>query len=280
MRKLGGYEVYAVEAGRFRLDGGAMFGVVPKPLWEKKAPADEKNRILLAMRCLLLIGYERTILVDTGIGTKGSEKFNEIYAVDHEHSELLRSLRALGIEAERVSDVLLTHLHFDHCGGSTFYKDGELVPTFPNAVHYVQREHWEWALHSNAREKASFLQENFVPLKEQGLLNLLEGEGEVFPNIEVKVFHGHTRAMQSVLLRGEEGSLFYGADLFPTCAHLSPLWIMGYDIEPLVTLQEKEEILARCAEENWLLFFEHDPETAVARVSHKDGRYEAIPLDS
>jgi glyoxylase-like metal-dependent hydrolase (beta-lactamase superfamily II) len=279
MRKLGGYEVFPVETGRFRLDGGAMFGIVPKPLWERQIPPDERNRIPLAMRCLLLRGFGKTILVDTGIGTKGSEKFKDIYGVDHRHSELVRSLENLGVDRSEVTDVILTHLHFDHCGGSTYEENGEVVPTFPNATHYIQREHWEWALDPNPREKASFLQENFLPLKERDLLRLLEGEEEVFPNVEIKVFRGHTRAMQTVLLRGEEGTLFYGADLFPTRAHVAPAWIMAYDVEPLVTLREKEEVLALCAEEQWVVFFEHDPDVGTAQIASKDGRYEVLPVN-
>ncbi|MEM4409815.1 MAG: MBL fold metallo-hydrolase [Candidatus Caldarchaeum sp.] len=278
MTKIGGYEVYPVEAGRFRLDGGAMFGIVPKPLWEVRIPADEKNRITLAMRCLLLVGFGRVILVDTGIGTKGSDKFNDIYGVDYGQFELQNSLQALGVKAEDVTDVILTHLHFDHCGGCTHYRNGNLEPAFPNALHYIQREHWDWATQPNAREKASFLRENFMPLEERSLLRLLDGEGEFFPNIEIKVFHGHTRAMQSVLLQGDQGALFYGADLFPTSAHIAPAWIMAYDIEPLVTLREKEEMLAWCAGVNGLLFFEHDPEVVLARVVFKEGRYEVVPL--
>ncbi len=261
-----GYQIDLVEAGRLGLDGGAMFGIVPKPLWERHIPADDQNRIPLAMRCLLLRGHGRTILVDTGMGHKADETFTRIYAVDHAHSDLLPSLAALGVSPGDITDVFLTHLHFDHGGGATTRDEaGALTLTFPGAAHHVQARHWDWA-HASPREGASFLPENLDPLEASGQLVLHDGPGEPFPGIETVVVDGHTRGQQLPLIHGAAGTLFYPADLVPTAAHVPLLWGMAYDVEPLVTISEKERLLARAADEGWTLLFEHDAETAAARV--------------
>ena len=262
----GDYQIDLVEAGRLGLDGGAMFGIVPKPLWERHVAADERNRISLAMRCLLLRGHGRVVLVDTGMGHKADAAFREIYAVDHGHSALVPGLAALGVQPGDVTDVLLTHLHFDHGGGATERDaDGALRLVFPHAAHHVQRRHWEWA-HASPRESASFLPENLDPLAASGRLVLHDGPGEIVPDVEVVLVDGHTRAQQLPLIHGPEGTLFYPADLVPTAAHVPLLWGMAYDIEPLVTIAEKERLLGRAAAEGWLLVFEHDAATATARV--------------
>ncbi len=264
--KHGDYQVDLVEAGRLGLDGGAMFGIVPRPLWERHAPPDDRNRIRLAMRCLLLRGRGRTVLVDTGMGHKADSAFREIYAVDHAHSALVPSLAALGVAPADVTDVLLTHLHFDHGGGTTERgEDGAMRLVFPEAAHHVQRRHWEWA-HASTREAASFLPENLAPLAASGRLVLHDGPGEVLPGIETVVVDGHTRGQQLPLLHGPEGTLFYPADLVPTAAHVPLLWGMAYDIEPLATIEEKTRLLTRAADEGWTLVFEHDPAVATARV--------------
>ena len=261
-----GYQIDLVEAGRLGLDGGAMFGIVPKPLWERHIPADDQNRIPLAMRCLLLRGHGRTVLVDTGMGHKADEAFKRIYAVDHAHSDLLPSLAALGVSPEDVTDVFLTHLHFDHGGGATTRDAAEhLALTFPEAAHHVQARHWAWA-HESPREQASFLPENLDPLEASGRLVLHDGPGEPFPGVETLIVDGHTRGQQLLLIHGADGALFYPADLVPTAAHVPLLWGMAYDVEPLVTIAEKERLLARAADERWTLLFEHDAETAAARV--------------
>lgn len=263
---LAGYQIDLVEAGRLRLDGGAMFGIVPRPLWEKRIPPDDRNRIPLAMRCLLLRGHGRTILVDTGLGHKSDAKFESIYGVDHQHSTLLGSLADLGVPAGEVTDVVLTHLHFDHVGGATVRRDdGSLGLTFPNADHHVQRTHWDWA-HASPREGASFLAENLDPLQASGKLVLRDGDDAPFPGVSLHVVDGHTTGQQLVRVTDGERSILHAADLVPTAAHVPLLWVMAYDVEPLATIAEKEDLLGRAAQDGWTVVFEHDPEIVSARI--------------
>ena len=263
---IGPYDLYEIETGRFALDGGAMFGVVPKPLWEKSNPADGRNRITMAARALLLVGGGRRILIDTGNGHKLNDKLSEIYRIDHTHSTLFGSLRARGITPEMVTDVVLTHLHFDHAGGATLLNDGRLVPAFPNARYYVQREQWEAACNPTERDRASFFRDDFFPLRDHGVLEFTEGEGELFPGLRLVCVHGHTTALQLPLLSDGSTTLLYCADLVPLASHVQLPWIMAYDLRPLVTLEEKRRLLASAVEERWVLFFEHDPVTAAARI--------------
>jgi len=254
-------KLHAIETGRFKLDGGAMFGVVPKPLWERTNPSDAKNRIDMAMRCLLIEDGDRLILVDTGLGHKYTEKFAGLYAVDHAHSSLDRSLEQLGYGREDISDVILTHLHFDHCGGCTEWNPvrdrHELV--FPEAIHWVQKEHLAWALAPNDREKASFYDENIQPIVQSGNLRLLEGETELFPGINLKVVNGHTEGQQLPLIDYKGKKLLFAADLFPTFGHLPLPYVMGYDMRPLLTLEERKKFLPWLMDEEIILFYEHDP---------------------
>ena len=266
MPQLGPYTLYTIETGRFGLDGGAMFGVVPKPLWEKRIAPDERNRIPLAMRCLLLEGNDRLILIDTGLGDTYTDKFADIFAIDHEHSELHRSLEAAGVSAADITDVVLTHLHFDHGGGCTTRRNGMPALTFPNATHYVQRAHWDWAQNPNPREKNSFLEENLAPLASTAQLHLLDGDGPLFDNVAVRTVFGHTEAQQLVKIDGDGQTLVFVADLLPTTAHVPLPYVMGYDVRPLQTIKEKEAFLNEAHAEGWHLFFEHDPEVAVANL--------------
>jgi len=272
MTKIGDYSLHSIETGFLRLDGGAMFGIVPKTLWNRTTEADERNRITLAMRCLLLEGNGRLILIDDGVGHKYDSKFADLLAIDHETATLDRSLTRLGFAREDVTDVILTHLHFDHCGGSTMREGDKLSLTFPRAVHHVQRDHWEWARASNSRERASFLSENLDPLEDSGQLSLAAGGREIVPGVEALVVDGHTRAQQTLKIAGQDRTLVYVADLIPTSAHLPPVWGMAYDVEPLKTISEKQAFLEQAAENGWSIFFEHDPSVEVMDVEQIDGR--------
>lgn len=270
MPRIGPYTLHAIETGEFRLDGGAMFGIVPRPLWERHIAPDDRNRIPLHMRCLLLESPDRLILIDDGIGDKMTQRFREIYGVDQSRHNLIGSLAALGVSPDDVTDVILTHLHFDHCGGSTRREGERLTLTFPRAVHHVQRRHWDWAGRPNPREQASFLAENLEPLAASGQLNLLEGDGPLYPGIDLITVNGHTEAQQMVKISGEEGTLVYVADLLPTHAHLAPAWGMAYDVRPLVTIEEKTAFLDTACLAGWSLFFEHDPRVEVASLSRTE----------
>lgn len=278
MPHIGPYELHVVDAGRFKLDGGAMFGVVPKPLWERKITADDHNRILLAMRCLLLVGNERVILIDTGLGESFSKKFQEIYAVDYSESNLTKGLAQAGVSEEEVTDVVLTHLHFDHGGGCTRGQGPSAELVFPNAQIHLQRRQWEWANDPKAKDAASFLQDNLQPLADSGQLHLLDGPGTLYPGIELLVVNGHTRGQQLVKISGPEGVLVYVADLIPTTAHFPRLWNMAYDVAPLDTVEEKEDLLKKAYAGEWHLFFEHDAQTAVASVKQTDKGFRPTQL--
>lgn len=272
--QIGSWQVETLEFGRFRLDGGAMFGVVPKVVWEREAPADEANRIELALRCLLLRGHGRTVLVDCGVGDKDTPAFREMFALDLAGSTVVERLAEKGLRPEDVTDLVLSHLHFDHAGGAvTRRADGTLVPTFPKAVVHLQRRQWEWALAPSVRDRASYLADNLEPLK-QAKLNLFDGPGRLLPDLELLVVDGHTPGMQLLRVHGAPG-LVYCADLVPTRAHLPLAWVMGYDLEPLKVVAEKRALYAWCgAGENWLVF-EHDPAVAAARVD-ASGRRPAL----
>lgn len=272
-KEIGPYTAYSIETGRFGLDGGAMFGIVPKPLWSERIEADEENRIPLHMRCLLLEGADRLILVDVGMGdTFSGTKYEEIYAVDHEYATLDASLGEHGFDRTDVTDVILTHLHFDHCGGATHEVESGRRPAFPNATYHVQEDHWDWATTPNPKETGSFLQETFVPIRREEQLHLVDGAGTLFPHISVELVHGHTNAQQIVFVGGEETTLVYVADLLPTPHHLAPTWTMAYDVRPLQTIEEKGAFLERAVDEGWTLFFEHDPEVEVGDVVETDRR--------
>ena len=269
-----GLRVITVEAGRLRLDGGAMFGVVPKPLWERRIPADDRNRIPLAMRCLLVQTPNRNLLVDTGLGNKEEEKFERIYGVENDGhpTRLEDGLRAWGVEPEEIDTVVCTHLHFDHAGGCTRRgADGEIRPSFPNARYVVRRGEWDFAHRDNERIQASYLAHNFDPLEEAGVIDFVDEDGEVAPGVHVLRTPGHTPHHQSVRVDAGDETILYLADLVPTTAHIPLPWIMGYDVEPLVTLEGKRDLLTRAGEEGWVLVFEHDPEVAYAWARPREG---------
>ncbi len=268
--KIGSYDIHAVETGRFRLDGGAMFGVVPWVFWSKTNSPDERQRIELAARCLLIRGNGRTILVDAGNGNKWPAKLRDIYGLDTNRADLLRSLEVLGVRREDVTDVVLTHLHFDHAGGSTMLLDGSLQITFPKARYYVQKEHWEQSQHPTEKDRASFIAEDFEPLAERKVLEFVDGETSLFSGIDLLVCNGHTAAQQLPLIRGDGKGLLYCCDLVPTMSHIPLPYIMGYDLRPLTTLAEKKRILPRAFEEGWTLFLEHDPAVPAVNLRKTD----------
>ncbi|MFC2088667.1 MBL fold metallo-hydrolase [Calditrichota bacterium] len=273
MFQMGEFQLFSLDTGRFALDGGAMFGVVPKNLWNKTNPADEQNRIELALRCLLIKGKDKNILIDTGIGEKLDEKLKNIYKVDHSQNTLEKSLAEVGLLNEDITDVIISHLHFDHTGGTTFEKNGELLPTFPNATHHIQKEHWDWAISPAEKDIASFIKDNFSVIEKSGKLNLLDGPQELYPAIEILVLYGHTLGMQAVKISNGNNTLLYCADLIPTASHIPIPWVMAYDNNPLITIEEKKRLLPRAVKENWILFFEHDPFRAAGTVQQTDRGY-------
>jgi glyoxylase-like metal-dependent hydrolase (beta-lactamase superfamily II) len=268
--QVGRWRCHALEGGVQRLDGGAMFGVVPKPLWERRIPADLRNRIPLALRCLLVEHDDGLVLVDTGIGNKDDAKFRDIYGVENAgangRTALEDALAELGVGPGDIRWVVNTHLHFDHAGGDT-YRDpsGSVLPSFPRARYVVQRGDWDFAHHTNERTAASYLAANFASLR----FEFVSGEVEVLPGIRCLPTPGHVPYHQSVLVESGGERVCFLADLVPTSAHLPLPWIMGYDLEPLVTLESKRRLYARAEAEGWLLFFEHDPGVAAGRLARE-----------
>ena len=257
-------QLYTIDTGYFKLDGGAMFGVVPKTMWNKLNPADENNLCTWAMRCLLVEDGNRLILIDTGIGNKQDAKFFSHYYL-HGDSSLDSSLAQHGFHRDDITDVFLTHLHFDHCGGAIIRQGDQLIPAFKNATYWSHADHWNWAVHPNDREKASFLKDNILPIQESGQLKFIEGESFT-DNFSVRLVNGHTNSMMLPQLNYKGRTIVYMADLLPSAAHLPIPYVMAYDMFPLTTLQEKKSFLAEAVENNYLLYFEHDPQIELAEL--------------
>jgi glyoxylase-like metal-dependent hydrolase (beta-lactamase superfamily II) len=255
-------KLYSINTGYFKLDGGAMFGVVPKSIWTKLNPSDENNLCSWAMRSLLIEDGDRLILIDNGIGDKQEAKFFAHYYL-HGDDTLDKSLARHGFNRNDVTDVILTHLHFDHCGGSIVREGDKLVPAFKNAIFWSNERHWKWATEPNDREKASFLKENILPVKESGQLKMVPmpewNTSEFSPGIDIRFVHGHTDAMMLPQIKYKDRTVVYMADLLPAAAHIPLPYIMAYDMFPLTTLQEKKIFLHDAIGENYILFFEHDP---------------------
>jgi glyoxylase-like metal-dependent hydrolase (beta-lactamase superfamily II) len=248
----------ALNAGDFKLDGGAMFGVVPKSIWEKFNPSDENNLCTWATRCLFISTGDKKILIDTGIGDKQPESFFKHYYRSNSKS-WNESLSTIQESPESITDVLLTHLHFDHVGGATYMNGDKVIPTFPNATYWVHSQQWNWAIHPNPREKASFLKENLLPLQNSGQLKFLDIELPDWKFMEMITVDGHTEKQLLPLIHTESGSLLFAADLIPSHGHIALPYVMSYDVRPLLTMEEKESILTMALEQQWILFFEHDP---------------------
>ena len=270
------WKINVIESGKFKLDGGAMMGSVPKVLWNKTNPSDELNRIDLAMRCLLLDNGKEKILIETGIGNKNSSKFVEMFCIEQSTFPLKDELKSFGYELEDITHVILTHLHFDHAGGATYSADDKILPTFPNAKYIISKSNWEAALNPNPKDRASYLHENFVPLKEFGQLILVDDDEEFLEGISGLAFYGHTTGQQLIKITVENESLVFCSDLIPLKSHLKIPWIMGYDLNAMKTLEEKSTFLTEAAEKNWLLFFYHDPKTIAVKIKKSEKYFDII----
>jgi glyoxylase-like metal-dependent hydrolase (beta-lactamase superfamily II) len=272
--KFGEWNVTSCLAGRFGLDGGAMFGVVPRTMWSRVLPPDEFNRVPMVMRVLLVQGHGRTVIVDVGAGAGHSEKNRQIYAFE-DTDHLLDLVRAAGVEPASITDVMLTHLHFDHgAGAAEPHGDGWRL-LFPGARHHVQRSQWEHALHPNVRDRASYYEERIKILESERVLEIHDGPWSLGPGFDMRVFNGHTPGQQLPVISGPEGTLFFCGDLFPFHHHVSPPWVMSYDLQPVVSMEEKMAILEEAAAGNWLMFFEHDARIETCNIV-RDGKRFAV----
>jgi len=273
--------LHTIETGYFKLDGGAMYGVVPKSIWQKLNPADENNMCRWAMRCLLIEKENKLILIDTGIGNKQDAKFLSYYYL-HGEDTLEKSINKAGFSSDDITDVILTHLHFDHCGGAvTRTSNGILKPTFKNAVYWTDEKQWNWAMNPNDREKASFLKENFMPIQSNGQLQFINHSVELFPGFKYFVSNGHTEGMLIPLIPHKDSFIAYMADLIPSASHIPIPYVMGYDVKPLDTMKEKKSFLHEAHLKNYTLFFEHDKSIECASLQETEKGIkikEAFPL--
>ena len=276
---LGDLEFHILSDGPFFLDGGAMFGVIPRPLWEKKAAPDSRNRIRLAMNSVLIRTGGQWVLIETGAGDKLDAKRRDIFSIGAgPELRLPQQLAARGLRPENISLVINTHLHFDHCGGNTRFEGGRAVPAFPNARYVVQRGELDWARNPSERDRGSYIPENFEPIAEAGKWWLLDGDTQILPGIELLVVPGHNRDMQCVRLTGGGKTAFLFVDLVPTTAHLPLHWIMSFDLYPMLTLENKRTWIAHAARDRWLCLFSHDEKVPAAYVREVDGKYEFDPV--
>lgn len=278
--KFGAFDLSIVRECSFKLDGGAMFGVVPKPMWNKVSPADEQNRVGLVCNLLVIRTPNGNVLVETGMGSRWTDKEKSRYdVVSNVKPESM--LSSVGLSNDQIDGVIISHLHFDHAGGATIERDGNLYPTFPKARYFVQHGEWDFAHNANARAKASYRSDDFDPLQRHNVLQLVDGDSEVFPGVWVRLTGGHTSHHQVVTFEsnGEKGVYF--ADILPTKGHLSPPWVMGYDHYPLDSCDVKSKYLKQAADENWLVVFDHEPGVPWGRIKIAgDGKFEFVPLDS
>jgi glyoxylase-like metal-dependent hydrolase (beta-lactamase superfamily II) len=275
---LGSFRIVGLRDGFFRLDGGAMFGVIPKTLWERIYPADDKNRIRLGLNSLLVQSSSFNLIIDTGIGSHFDSKLSGLYTVDNEPG-LIAALEKVGLMPDDIDIVINTHLHFDHCGGNTVVSGGcDILPAFPRAKYIIQKGEWESALSPNARDRASYLEPYFVPLKEAGQLQLVEGDTEISEGVEVVLASGHTAHHQCVKIESEGQTLFFLGDMVPTSGHVSLPYIMSYDLYPLETMKNKERFYHQAIEKDWTVAFNHDPEYFFGKIIHKNGKYGFQPL--
>ena len=271
--KIGKYDLYSVETSEFGLDGGAMFGIIPKPVWEKKVPADELNRVNMVTRSLLLVSDEKKILIDTGNGTKWEEKYKQIYDINTDQYNIEKSLGKYGFSSEQITDVICTHMHFDHIGGNTKIKSGEVVPTFPNAKYWISEDNWKLANHPSQKDAGSFIEHDWKVLAENQMIEIIDGREPFIEGIETIVTRGHTPGLLHPIVSDGSNKLFYGADIFPMVAHIPIPWVMAYDVQPVVTMEEKQKLLQKMDYEDWILFFEHDPHIQACTVHKGEKHY-------
>ncbi len=264
---LGNFELTILSDGTYWLDGGAMFGVVPKPLWEKRVKADEHNRLTLGLNSLLVRTGDHTVLIETGIGSKLNEKQRSIYG---NQARLMRSLEDAGVAPDEIDIVINTHLHFDHCGWNTQLKNGRAVATFPRATYFAQEGEWRHAQEQHERDRVSYISENYDPLVRAGQMKLLRGDAEIAPGISVQIFPGHTRDLQVVTLRSQGNTACFPGDLLPTTAHLDPTWVMAYDLFPLDSIDSRHRFYRSAIPENWLVIFTHDHEHPFAYIERDE----------
>ncbi len=279
MYKMGGIELHAVQDGTFRLDGGAMFGIVPKPVWEKVAAPDERNRILLSLNCLLIRSGGRIVLVDTGLGDKHDARFCDLYAVDRSRTTLLQGLARIGVRPGDVDVVVLTHLHFDHAGGATLKAGADWVPAFPKATVVIQEGMWAEALDPNPRTKGSYYQEDFLPLQKAGRVKFIQGDEEVAPGVVARLTGGHVKHHQIVTAEDGGRKAVFWADLLPTAAHVKPAWTMGYDLYPHEVALLRAKLVDEALAGGWVSIFEHDPSVAMATFEKTDKGVRVVPVE-
>jgi glyoxylase-like metal-dependent hydrolase (beta-lactamase superfamily II) len=273
---LGNLELTILTDGEYFLDGGTFFGVIPKVMWSRKWQPDELNRLRASCNSVLVRGLNKTVLIETGIGNKLNDKMRKIYG--HEE-KLLKSFEEAGVSPDEVEIVINTHLHFDHCGWNTVYRDGKPVPTFPRAQYYAQEGEWRHGQLQTERDRISYISDNYNPLIESGQMTLLKGDQQILPGLSVRIYPGHTQYMQAVILESEGKKACYISDLIPTTAHIDLAWGMAFDLYPLDTLYSRKKYYAESIPENWLTIFTHDPKTPWGYISQENGKYTFQPLD-
>ena len=270
------WKIKIIETGLFKLDGGAMMGSVPKVLWNKTNPSDDLNRIVLSMRCLLLDNGNDVVLIETGIGNKNNQKFIDMFCIVQSSFPLKDELKKHGYDLEDITHVILTHLHFDHAGGATYFDGIDILPTFPNAEYIISETNWDSGINPNPKDRASYLIENFVPIKARDQLRLVKDNEQIMDTIEGLAFYGHTTGQQLIKITVDNDSLIFCSDLIPLKSHLKIPWIMGYDLNAMKTLEEKTLFLEEASRKKWLLFFYHDPKTVAVRIEKDEKYYKVI----
>jgi len=270
---VGNYKINVLETGNFALDGGAMFGIIPKPLWGKRYPFDDLNRIKLSAKCLLLQSEEKNILVDTGMGDSWDSKSQKIYDIDNSENNLQKSLKNYNLLFDDITDVILTHLHFDHTGGAVKCENDVWKPAFPNAKYFIQKKHFDWAVNPNDRDRGSFIKHRFMPLVDNDVLSFIDGNQKFDENIELLPIDGHTKSQQLVKISDGKKTVVYCGDLIPTSAHIPIPYVMGYDLFPTISVNEKKELLKKSSENGWILIFEHDAYNDAAEIELTDKGY-------